>query len=136
MFLRFLRGSFLIASAAAILIAAAGAALFFIHPVAAASTPAKVVRLQIDGEIEPILADYIVHGIDSASEQHAQLVLITIDTPGGLDTAMRTIIQKILTSPVPVVAYVSPTGSRAASAGFFILLSADVAGLSPGADTG
>jgi membrane-bound serine protease (ClpP class) len=136
MFLRFLRGSVLIASAAATLIAVVGATLFFTHPVVAAATPAKVVRLQIDGEIEPILADYIVHGIDSATEQHAQLVLITIDTPGGLDTAMRTIIQKILTSPVPVVAYVSPTGSRAASAGFFILLSADVAAMSPGTDTG
>src|ERR1700689_638267 len=137
MFLRFLRGSSLIASAAAILIAAAGAALSFVHPVsAAASTPAKIVRLQIDGEIEPILADYIVRGIDSAAEQHAQLVLITMDTPGGLDSSMRTIIQKILTSPVPVVTYVSPTGSRAASAGFFILLSADVAAMSPGTDTG
>src|SRR5580658_6921400 len=137
MFLRILRGSSLIASAAAILIVAAGAALSFAHTVsAAASTPSKIVRLQIDGEIEPILADYIVHGIDSAAEQRAQLVLITMDTPGGLDTSMRTIIQKILTSPVPVVAYVSPTGSRAASAGFFILLSADVAAMSPGTDTG
>lgn len=137
MFLRFLRGPVIIASAAAILIAAASATLFFTQPViAAASTPAKIVRLQIDGEIEPILADYIVHGIDSAAEQHAQLVLISIDTPGGLDSSMRTIIQKILTSPVPVVAYVSPTGSRAASAGFFILLSADIAAMSPGTDTG
>ncbi len=101
-----------------------------------ASAPAKVVRLQINDEIEPILADYIVHGIDSAVEQHASLVLITMDTPGGLDTSMREIIQKILTSPVPVVVYVSPTGSRAASAGFFILLSADIAAMAPGTDTG
>ena len=125
MFLRNVRGLVLIASAAAILLAATGAPLFFAHPVAAAPAPARIVRLQIDGEIEPILAStYIVHGIDSAAEQHADLILITMDTPGGLDTSMREIIQKILASPVPVVTYVSPTGSRAASAGFFILLSA------------
>ncbi len=136
MFLRFLRGLGFVGIAAAFMVAGFGVLPLLVHPVVAASSPAKIVRLQIDGEIEPILADYIVHGIDSAAEQHAQLVLITIDTPGGLDTAMRTIIQKILTSPVPVVAYVSPTGSRAASAGFFILLSADVAAMSPGTDTG
>ncbi len=96
MFLRNVRGLVLIASAAAILLAASGAPLFFAHPVGAAvPTPTKILRLQIDGEIEPILADYIVHGIDSAAEQHASLVLITMDTPGGLDSAMRTIIQKI-----------------------------------------
>lgn len=102
-------------------------------PVSAAS---NVVELRIDGEIEPILADYIVHGIDRANTEHASLILITIDTPGGLDTSMRAIIQAILRSNVPVVTYVSPTGSRAASAGFYILLSADVAVMSPGTETG
>jgi membrane-bound serine protease (ClpP class) len=97
---------------------------------------ATVVQLRIDGEIEPILAEYIVNGIQQANRDHATLVLITINTPGGLDTSMRSIIQAVLTSPVPVVIYVSPTGSRAASAGFFILLSADVAAMSPGTDTG
>jgi membrane-bound serine protease (ClpP class) len=95
-----------------------------------------VVRLQIDGDIEPILAEYIVNGIQHANRDHASLILITINTPGGLDTSMRAIIQAILNSPVPVVTYVNPTGSRAASAGFFILLSADVAAMSPGTDTG
>jgi membrane-bound serine protease (ClpP class) len=94
------------------------------------------VRLEIDGDIEPILAEYIVNGIQQANRDHASLILITINTPGGLDTSMRAIIQAILTSEVPVVTYVSPTGSRAASAGFFILLSADVAAMSPGTDTG
>jgi membrane-bound serine protease (ClpP class) len=94
------------------------------------------VRLQIDGDIEPILAEYIVNGIERANHDHASLILITINTPGGLDTSMRAIIQAILNSPVPVVTYVNPTGSRAASAGFFILLSADVAAMSPGTDTG
>ena len=97
---------------------------------------ANVVELRIDGEIEPILADYIVRGIEQAATDHASLILITIDTPGGLDTSMRAIIQAILRSSVPVVTYVYPTGSRAASAGFYILLSADVAAMSPGTETG
>lgn len=96
----------------------------------------SVVELHIDGEIEPILAEYIVRGIGQANEQHASLILITMNTPGGLDTSMRSIIQSILQSHVPVVTYVYPTGSRAASAGFFILLSGDVAAMSPGTETG
>lgn len=100
------------------------------------SPAATVVELRIDGEIEPILAEYIVKGIADADRENASLVLITIDTPGGLDTSMRSIIQAILRSPVPVAAYVYPTGSRAASAGYFILLSADVAAMSPGTETG
>ncbi len=100
------------------------------------SSNANVVQLRIDGDIEPILAEYIVNGIQQANREHASLILITINTPGGLDTSMRAIIQAILNSPVPVVTYVNPTGSRAASAGFFILLSADVAAMSPGTDTG
>src|SRR5271169_8011 len=103
---------------------------------AAPNDSSNVVQLRIDGEIEPILAKYIVRGIDQAAAAHASLILITMNTPGGLDSSMREIIQAILTSPVPVVTYVSPTGSRAASAGFFILLSADVAAMSPGTDTG
>ena len=91
-----------------------------------------MVQLRIDGEIEPILAEYLTGAIDEANKDQADLILITINTPGGLDTAMREIIQSILNSHVPVMTYVSPTGSRAASAGFFILLSArhgrDVAG--------
>jgi membrane-bound serine protease (ClpP class) len=97
---------------------------------------AKIYELKIDGEIEPILAEYIVHGIEQANRDHADLILITINTPGGLDSSMREIIHAILTSHVPVINYVAPTGSRAASAGFFILLSADVAAMSPGTETG
>src|SRR6204780_948392 len=96
----------------------------------------RIVELHIDGEIEPILAQYLVRGITEANDQHASLILITINTPGGLDTSMRSIIQAILRSSVPVVTYVYPTGSRAASAGFFILLSADIAAMSPGTETG
>jgi membrane-bound serine protease (ClpP class) len=105
-------------------------------PAAAPQSSARVVELTIDDEIEPILAEYIQEGINHAAETHARLVLITINTPGGLGTSMRDVIQAILRSPVPVAAYVSPTGSRAASAGFFILLSADIAAMAPGTNTG
>jgi membrane-bound serine protease (ClpP class) len=100
------------------------------------ASSAQVVELKIDGEIEPILADFVTGSLQHAADQHASLVLITMNTPGGLGESMRQIIQSILNSPVPVVIYVSPTGSRAASAGFFILLSADVAAMAPGTDTG
>jgi len=103
-------------------------------PAPAGST--TVVELKIDSLIEPILAEYIANGIDQANREHASLVLITLDTPGGLDASMRQIIQAILSSKVPVVTYVYPTGSRAASAGFFVLLSADIAAMAPGTDTG
>lgn len=105
---------------------------------AAPVTPfsSQVVQLRIDGEIEPILAEYLVNGIQQANREHASLILITIDTPGGLDTSMRQIVQAILQSNVPVVGYVSPNGARAASAGFFILMSTDVAAMSPGTETG
>ena len=83
----------------------------------------NVVELRINDEIEPVLAEFIVNGISQANRQNASLILITESTPGGLDTSMRQIIQAILGSKAPVVTYVYPTGSRAASAGFFILLS-------------
>ncbi|MGA7854718.1 MAG: nodulation protein NfeD [Candidatus Acidiferrales bacterium] len=102
----------------------------------AADANSTVAELHIDGEIEPILAEYIVHGIDQANAEHASLILITMNTPGGLDTSMREIISAILRSAAPVVTYVYPSGSRAASAGFFILLSADVDAMSPGTETG
>ena len=101
-----------------------------------ATASSQIVQLRIDGEIEPILAEYLLNGIQQANREHAALILITIDTPGGLDTSMRQIVQAILQSNVPVVGYVSPTGARAASAGFFILMSTDVAAMSPGTETG
>jgi membrane-bound serine protease (ClpP class) len=106
-----------------------------------ASAPAslqasRVIELHIGDEIEPIVAEYVSDGIDQAAREKASLVLITIDTPGGLQDSMQKIIQRILVSPVPVVVYVWPTASRAASAGFFILLSADVAVMAPGTHTG
>src|SRR5271154_5849790 len=99
--------------------------------------PSSVVeQLKIVGEVEPILATYIDESIADAQARHASIILITMDTPGGLSDSMQDIIQHILSSPVPVAVYVSPTGARGASAGFYILLSADVAAMTPGTHTG
>src|SRR5271166_2547297 len=95
-----------------------------------------VLQLNLDGEVEPILAAYIAEGLADAANRHAALVLITMDTPGGLSDSMKDVIQHILSSPVPVAVFVSPTGSRGASAGFFILLSADIAAMEPGTHAG
>ncbi len=102
-----------------------------------AESPApRVVEINIDGIIQPILAEFVSEAFDEAARTKASLILITMNTPGGLDTSMRQIIQRIISSPVPVAVLVSPSGSRAASAGFYILLSADIAAMSPGTDTG
>ncbi len=93
-----------------------------------ASNPV-VLELKIDGEVEPILATYIDEGITDAANRHASLIVITMDTPGGLSDSMKDIIQHILSSSVPVAVYVHPTGSRAAS-------SADIAAMAPGTHTG
>jgi membrane-bound serine protease (ClpP class) len=114
-------------------------ALSFLFPSStAAENPSSptVLELRLDGEVEPILATYIDEGLADASRRNAALVLITMDTPGGLSDSMKDIIQHILSSPVPVAVFVSPTGSRGASAGFFILLSADIAAMAPGTHTG
>ncbi len=95
-----------------------------------------VLELRLDGVVDPILATYIDEGLADAANRHASLVLITMDTPGGLSTSMQDMIQHILASPVPVAVYVSPTGGRGASAGFYILLSADIAAMAPGTHTG
>ncbi len=95
-----------------------------------------VLGLSLDGEVEPILATYIDEGLADAARRHATLALITMDTPGGLSDSMKDMIQHILASPVPVAVYVSPTGTRGASAGFYILLSADIAAMAPGTHAG
>jgi membrane-bound serine protease (ClpP class) len=100
------------------------------------SGPAHVLTLRIGDEIEPVMAEYVDSGIEEAARIHASLILITMDTPGGLSTSMEDIIHHILESPVPVAVYVSPAGSRGASAGFFILESADIAAMAPGTHTG
>ena len=101
-----------------------------------ASATAEVVRVVIDGTINPVSAEYIERGLARAADQHAQAALIEIRTPGGLSDSTRDIIAKMLASPVPVIVYVYPTGSRSASAGFYILEAADIAAMAPGTNTG
>lgn len=116
-----------------------GATLLLLMPSSSADERAAgplVLELKLDGEVEPILATYIDEGLQDAAQRHASLVLITMDTPGGLSDSMKDIIQHILVSPVPVAVYVSPTGARGASAGFYILLSADIAAMAPGTHAG
>jgi membrane-bound serine protease (ClpP class) len=95
-----------------------------------------VLQINLDGIIEPISAEYVEHGIADANRVHANAILLELSTPGGLGTSMRGIIQAIVNSQVPVITYVYPSGSRAASAGFFILLSGDLAIMAPGTNTG
>jgi membrane-bound serine protease (ClpP class) len=104
-------------------------------PPQAAHNP-TVVEIKLDDIIEPVTAEYVENGITAANGEGAAAVLLELSTPGGLDTSMRDIIRAIISSRVPVIAYVSPSGSRAASAGFFILVSADVAAMAPGTNTG
>lgn len=101
-----------------------------------ASSSAEVLKIVVDDTIHPITDEYIGRALDEAHQHNDQAVLIELNTPGGLLDSTREIIQKILASPVPVIIYVTPSGSRAASAGFFILESADVAAMAPGTNTG
>jgi len=97
---------------------------------------AQVLRIQIDGAIQPIVEEYIGRTINLAARKHADAVLIELRTPGGLVDSTHGIIEKMLASPVPVIVYVAPSGARAASAGFYILEAADVAAMAPGTNTG
>jgi membrane-bound serine protease (ClpP class) len=105
--------------------------LLAVTAVQAQTAGPRVHVLTIKGTINPVLVDYVGRGIADAEKDGAQLVVIQMDTPGGLDTAMRDIIQKIVNAKVPVAVYVAPSGARAASAGVYITLSAHVAAMSP-----
>ncbi len=97
---------------------------------------ADVLKIVVNDTIQPIAEGFISNAIQEAQRTHADAVLIEINTPGGLMDSMHEIVQKVLGSPVPVIIYVTPSGSHAASAGFYILESADVAAMAPGTTTG
>src|SRR5438876_8283507 len=101
-----------------------------------ATASAEVLKIVVDDTIHPITDEYIGRALAEADRNKDKAVLIELNTPGGLLDSTRKIIEKIVASPVPVIIYVSPSGSRAASAGFFILEAADIAAMAPGTNTG
>ena len=96
----------------------------------------KAILLSVDDAIGPAITDYIERGLDKANEAGAEIVIIRLDTPGGLDLAMRSIIQAVIASPVPVAIHVAPSGARAASAGTYMMYAAHIAAMAPGTNLG
>jgi membrane-bound serine protease (ClpP class) len=98
---------------------------------ASAADPPRVMAVEFSNDVNPVTEDYLTGAIDRANEENYDAVVILLDTPGGLDTSMRNMIKSMLDSEVPVVVYVSPPGSRAASAGVFLVMASDVAAMAP-----
>jgi membrane-bound serine protease (ClpP class) len=97
----------------------------------------EITQLKMDGPIDAIMEEYVVHSLQSIQKDpQAKLVLIQIDTPGGYDSSMRSIIKEMVNSPIPIAVYVSPKGARAASAGFFIAIASDYAAMAPDTNMG
>ena len=111
-------------------------ALFGLALAAEAALGAKVWVVAIDGEISPAWADYFVRAVERAATQDVDLVVLRLDTPGGLDKSMRAMIKAILASPVPVATYVAPSGARAASAGTYIMYASHIAAMAPATSIG
>ena len=115
---------------------AIGVALLAILAATVPSAEAVVFTIEIDDVIHPVIAEYVTRALEQAEEERATAVIIRMNTPGGFDASMREIIEQILRSNTPVIVFVGPSGARAASAGFFILLSGDLAVMAPGTNTG
>ncbi|MCR4404948.1 MAG: nodulation protein NfeD [Candidatus Acetothermia bacterium] len=111
-------------------------ALWLFAPLIARAQGERIELLVAEGVIDSIMSRFIARGIAQAEQAEAQCLIIQLDTPGGLDSAMREIVQKIMGARVPVVVYVAPEGARAASAGVFITLAAHVAAMAPATDIG
>ena len=108
----------------------------FLLTLALRATPAEVFRLDIDSVIHPVTVEIVGAAVDQTRARRSTLLLIRLDTPGGLMEATRGVVEKLIASPVPVVTWVAPSGAHAASAGFFLLLSGDVSAMAPGTHTG
>jgi membrane-bound serine protease (ClpP class) len=103
---------------------------------AGAPAATKVVAVDVDGMIHPVTVDIVSAAIERAKSENAALILVRLNTPGGLMDAMRQTIEKMAASPIPIATFVAPSGGRAASAGFFLLEAGDVAAMTPGSNTG
>src|SRR5262245_46763170 len=101
-----------------------------------AQREARVFVIQLDGTIQPASVHYLERGLAKAERSHADLVVIELNTPGGLLVSLRQMTTALTRSPVPVAVYVTPPGARAASAGFFLLVAADVSAMAPGTNAG
>jgi membrane-bound serine protease (ClpP class) len=123
-------------TALGVVLLALAAALPSLRAEAAAQSAPIVLVARLDGVVNPMSAQYIHRAVTTAAEQNVALFVLTIDTPGGLDSSMRQMVQDLLNSPVPSVAYVAPSGARAGSAGVFVAEAANVLAMAPGTNIG